>query len=174
MNAAGIISRLERFPRVVTSLTHGLDLADARWKPAPEHWSILEICAHLADEETEDFRARVRSTLLDPSAAWPALNLDGIADRRGYNGYDLGQTVDRFARDREASVRWLRSPEMAGADWARAYHHPRFGPIPAGDLLASWAAHDALHLRQIAKRLHGLAGRDAPEFSTRYAGEWTA
>jgi hypothetical protein len=39
-------------------------------------------------------------------------------------------------------------------------------------LLASWAAHDALHLRQIARRLHGLAARDAGPYGVAYAGEW--
>jgi hypothetical protein len=40
----------------------------------------------------------------------------------------------------------------------------------AGDLLASWAAHDARHLEQIAKRLHGLAARDGTPYSVAYAG----
>jgi hypothetical protein len=35
-------------------------------------------------------------------------------------------------------------------------------------------AHDYLHLRQIAKRMYQMAGRDAGEYSTRYAGEWRA
>ena len=42
------------------------------------------------------------------------------------------------------------------------------------DLLTSWAAHDALHLRQIAKRLFQLAERDGGEYNSRYAGEWRA
>jgi hypothetical protein len=36
--------------------------------------------------------------------------------------------------------------------------------------MASWAAHDALHLRQIAKRLYELTARDAGRYSAGYAG----
>ncbi len=42
----------------------------------------------------------------------------------------------------------------------------------AGTLFASWLAHDALHLRQIAKRMYELAVRDAGSFDTKYAGDW--
>jgi hypothetical protein len=57
-------------------------------------------------------------------------------------------------------------------DWSVAYQHPKVGPIRAGDLLTGWAAHDALHLRQISKRLFQLAERDGAGFTSRYAGEW--
>jgi hypothetical protein len=40
--------------------------------------------------------------------------------------------------------------------------------------MVSWAAHDMLHLRQIAKRLFQIAQRDGDGFSTDYAGEWKA
>ncbi|MBK7403801.1 MAG: hypothetical protein IPJ41_04000 [Phycisphaerales bacterium] len=63
---------------------------------------------------------------------------------------------------------------LAKVDWNRAYHHPKLGSLRAGDLLAAWAAHDALHLRQIAKRMHELASHDAPGFDAAYAGEWRA
>lgn len=170
MQAGAIIDRLMHFPAAVRALSAAASPADARWKPAPEHWSILEICCHLLDEEREDFRPRLESTLRDPGAAWPSLALDGVAEKRGYNQRDLAPVVAEFAAERARSVAWLRS--LPSPDWATAYIHPKIGPIRAGDLLASWAAHDALHLRQIAKRLHGLAGRDGDGFSTRYAGEW--
>ena len=82
--------------------------------------------------------------------------------------------LDEFARERAANIAWLRSVENAPApaDWSVAHHHPKFGPIAAGDLLAAWAAHDALHLRQIAKRLFELSLRDGAPFTTRYAGDW--
>lgn len=172
MNSAAIINRLERFPATLAPLLMGLPGADARWKPAPEHWSILEICGHLADEEREDFRERLRSTLEDPARPWPALDLDGVAARRGYNEQDLGLTLARFVAGRAESVVWLRT--LSSPDFSKAHDHPKFGPIRAGDLLASWAAHDALHLRQIAKRLHGLAARDGSPHAVEYAGEWTA
>ena len=56
-------------------------------------------------------------------------------------------------------------------DWAVAKTHPK-GDLSAGDLLASWAAHDLLHLRQIAKRLHGMLDTLGDPFTVGYAGTW--
>lgn len=172
MNSGAIIGRLEVFGRTLSAVVGELSDPDVRWKPAPEHWSILEVCCHLLDEEKEDFRVRVKSTLEDPSRPWPALELDRVAEKRSYNTRDLKATVAEFTRERAASVAWLRS--LKSPDWGRVYPARKLGPISAGELLASWGAHDALHLRQIAKRLHGLAGRDGTGFRLEYAGEWTA
>ena len=77
-----------------------------------------------------------------------------------------------MARLLAASVRWLRS--LRQPDFTKAYHPPQWGPIRAGDIMVSWAAHDALHLRQIAKRMFQLAQRDGGEYKTDYAGQWKA
>ncbi|MCC6659332.1 MAG: DinB family protein [Phycisphaerales bacterium] len=167
MNAEALVARLAAVGEAVPALVGGLADADVRWKPAPEHWSILEVACHMADEETEDFRARVGSTLRDPAAAWPPLDLKDVAQRRGYNTRDPRAEVAKFVAARRESVAWLRS--LRNPDWSRTYVHRSAGPLSAGDLLASWAAHDALHLRQIAKRLHGLA---ALEGKIDYAGQW--
>lgn len=175
MNATAIFARLAAFPAAVRAAIACVSDADLRFKPShpgiPQGpWCILEILNHLADEETDDFRIRLTLTLSNPAAPWPAIDPQGWAVSRSYLEQDPGETLDRFTTERARSVQWLRS--LRNPDWTRAHNHPKHGPIRAGDLLSSWAAHDALHLRQIAKRLHELAARDAPEFSTRYAGEW--
>lgn len=170
-DARALRDRLSHFPSALKAAALIASPADARWKPAPEHWSILEICCHLLDEEREDFAVRIASTLRDPSAAWPRLELEGIAEKRRYNEHDLAATLDAFTARRADSIKWLDSI-LAGADFTKSYEHPKFGALHAGMLLASWAAHDALHLRQVARRLHGLAQRDAGPYSVRYAGEW--
>lgn len=173
-DAGAIIGRLEVLPVALPGMVLGLTDADARWKPAAEHWSVLEVCCHLLDEEREDFRVRLRSVLEDPSRRWKPLGLDGIADRRGYNQRDLRATVSAFVEERRESVSWLRSliSPLARVSWEAAYEHERFGAMHAGMLLASWAAHDALHMRQISKRLYELARRDSGGWGVRYAGEW--
>lgn len=171
MDPGRLIDSLERFGAALPAVVAGVGPDDARWRPPEGAWSILEIVCHLADEEAEDFGARLRMTLEDPEKPWPAIDPPGWAARRRYNDGDLGVAVARFASLRRSSVRWLRG--LDEPDFDRAYNHPR-GIIRAGDLLASWAAHDALHLRQIAKRLYQLARRDAGGFSVGYAGEWTA
>lgn len=174
MQAASLASRLRIAPSMVEGLLAGLSADDARWSPDGNAWSILEVVCHLADEETEDFRVRLESTLRDPEAPWSPLDLENISVRRGYLGRDLREAVLLFAERRAENLYWLRGAMEAGPDWSRAYAHPKAGPISAASLLASWAAHDALHLRQIAKRLYELAQRDGGGASTGYAGEWSA
>ena len=172
MNAALLIDRLERFASVLAPLVRDLPESDAKFKPPTGAWSILEIVCHLADEEVEDFRARLKLTLESPETPWPKIDPEGAARDRRYNEQDLTQALDRFTRERHASIAWLRS--LGTPDWNLAYTHPKFGPQTAGMLLASWAAHDALHLRQIAKRFYELAARDGAPHTTGYAGEWGA
>lgn len=135
---------------------------------------MTEIVCHLADEETEDFRPRVEATLA--GAPWSPLDLDGVSERRGYNSRELVAELERFRSTRAANVQWFRAllDRPKAQDWATAHQHPKFGPIRAGDVLTSWAAHDALHLRQIARRLHNLAEEDAGSLGCRvdYAGAW--
>jgi hypothetical protein len=173
MNTARLVARLEAFARVLPAAVACVDPDEARWKPPSGAWSVLEIVNHLADEEVEDFWTRLERTLRNPDEPWERIDPERAARERGYNERELRESVDRFVRARRESIVWLRGLP-AEADWSVAHRHPAFGPIAAGDLLASWAAHDALHLRQIAKRLHELASRDAPGFETGYAGEWRA
>lgn len=170
VDAAAIVDRLRRFPEVVRAVTSTVSAGDAAWSPAPEHWSVLEICCHLLDEEREDFRVRLELTLRDPKLPWPALDLKDVSEKRGYLSRDLRTTVEQLAQERARSVAWLGG--LKDPAWSIAHHHPTLGMLSAGALLGSWAAHDALHLRQMARRLHDLARRDAGGFPVDYAGAW--
>ncbi len=164
-----LIDSLERFADVLPAAVRRLRSDDARWRPDDGGWSILEIVAHLADEEVEDFRARLRLTLQDPLADWPPIDPEGWAIQRRYNEGGLDAALGRFVAARRESVAWLRG--LPNPDYSQSHEHPR-GRLRAGDLLTAWVAHDALHLRQIAKRLYQIAGRDAGEFHADYAGRW--
>jgi hypothetical protein len=174
INLESMVERMARYPAVVRAAAMLVSAEDARWKPTAKDWSILEVCCHLLDEEREDFRLRLRSTLEDASRPWAPLDLTGVAEARGYNTRDLGETLAAFERERADSMAWLRGLEGAGkrVDWSIAYQHPKVGPVRAGELMVSWAAHDALHLRQISRRVYQMALRDAPGQSAVYAGEW--
>jgi DinB family protein len=168
MNADALIARLAPFPDTLDALLAKLPEADWRWRPAEGGWSLLEVVNHLVDEEVEDFRARVRHVLFDPSGPWPALDPEGVVVSRRYQERDPGESLRRFREERAASLAWLRG--LVAPDWTRSKPHPRVGSLAAGELLASWAAHDARHLQQIAKRLHGLAAKDGAPWSVAYAG----
>jgi len=172
MNSAALIESLHRFIDVLPPIVRGVSEDDARWRPEQGGWSILEVLTHMADEEVEDFRTRLKSTLEDPSRVWPPIDPEAWSRERRYNENDPGETLTRFIEARRESVAWLRTLESPVFE--NHYTHPVIGEIRAGDLLASWVAHDLLHLRQITKRIYELAMRDAAPYSGRYAGRWTS
>lgn len=172
MNADALIDRLEASGPLFRAVLSGVSEADLRWRPETGAWSLLEIVSHVADEELEDFRVRLRLTLEDPAADWPPLDPEAAATTRRYNEGDLGERLATFERERAQSVLWLRS--LRAPDWSRAHTFRPGIDLSAGDLLASWAAHDALHLRQVARRLFQVVERDAGSWRTTYAGEWGA
>ena len=169
-----LIQSLTRFPAILRAVMAEVDDATLRRQGGADGaaWSIVEILCHLADEEVEDFRTRLQLTLRDPKADWPGIDPEGVARSRGYQDQNPHEALDRFLRAREESLVWLAS--LGDADWSRAKVHPRLGTLRAGDLLASWAAHDLLHLRQIAKRLYESVNAAAEPYETEYAGRWTA
>ncbi len=171
MNFTAIVNRLEQLGEILPVLVAGVSDDDARWRPESGNWSVLEIVCHLADEEVEDFRARTKMTLENPRQAWPSIEPERTAIERDYNAQDLRTATETFVKERKRSVEWLRSLE--NPEWETAYHHPQAGLVAAGQLLASWVAHDQLHLRQIAKRFYELSGRDAAPYKNDYAGAWS-
>lgn len=172
-----MIDRLGRFPVAIAAAVEIAHGADAGWSPDPGSWSIAQIVQHLLDEERDDFRARLTLLLRDPKLDWPPLDPEGTARARGNRPEQCAALLREFAHERGESVAWLRGllhPGAPAVDWSLERRHPVLGAMRAGDLLAAWAAHDALHLRQVAKRLHQLAARDAGAFSVGYAGPWRA
>ena len=170
MHLPALIERLARFPAVLRAMVMWMPDEDVRWKPEDGAWSILEIVCHLADEEIEDFRTRLRMTLECPETEWPPINPAAAAVDRCYNQQPFDQALRRFLDERQASLAWLR--EIAEqADWDREKRHPKFAAIRAGSLLGAWVAHDLLHVRQIAKRQYQLSRRDAAPYELGYAGD---
>jgi hypothetical protein len=163
------LAQMEQHAEAVRILVHGLSDEWARWKPDPESWSILEVVCHLCDEERLDFRPRLDITLHRPDETWAPIDPQGWVTQREYNRRDLAQMAEEFLAERGKSIAWLKA--LSAPDWNASYQAP-FGEIRAGDLLASWAAHDLLHLRQLVE-LHWAGQLEmAQPFGVRYAGDW--
>ncbi len=160
---------LARGTEAIRGLVAGVTAEEARVRPAPDAWSILEVACHLLDEEREDFRPRLDLVLHRPDEPWARIDPAGWVTARRYNERDLDDTMAGFLAERERSLTWLAG--LSAPDWSREYRAP-FGPITAGALLASWAAHDLLHGRQLLElRRARLLSLTAPH-STQYAGDW--
>lgn len=171
MDIDPVIQRLRENADVFAALVRGVDDAQARWRPAPDRWSILEVVCHLADEESRDFRTRLDLTLHRPGEPWPPIDPEGWVEEERYAERDLAEEIKRFRSGRTHSVEWLRG--LDDPDWTLTYEHPTAGTLPASDLLASWLAHDLIHVRQVS-RLHRqyLEAALMPGCRVGYAGRW--
>lgn len=170
MDAAVVADRLARNAEHLLGLLEAVDEAQAAWRPGPGRWSLLELVNHLADEERLDFRARLASTLEDPTAPWPPIDPEGWVTSKDYAARDWRASLEDFRRERADSVAWLRG--LSAPDWSRAHEHPTIGTLRAGDLLTSWEVHDYLHLRQAVGLLHDWAVDRAAPYEGAYAGGW--
>ena len=153
----------------IRALVMGVTSAEARFKPNPKSWSILEVVCHLYDEEREDFRQLLDIIWHRPTEEWLPLDPGSQVATRRYNERNLSEALSSFLSEREKSLTWLQS--LSAPDWEAEYTMP-FGPIRAGDILASWAAHDILHMRQLVELRRTRIVSLAEPFDVRYAGKW--
>lgn len=163
------VNRLSGNRGVFESLMKDVSLEQVRWKPSPDKWSMLEVINHLYDEEREDFRQRLDLVLADPAQAWPPIDPRTWVDTRGYNEKDPPMSLNNFFAEREKSLSWLK--QLSAPNWQNRYEHSN-GPITAGDLLASWLAHDFLHIRQLTRLHWQYVAMLADPHQTTYAGPW--
>jgi hypothetical protein len=170
MNAPALIDSLARFPQTLSAITAGLSIEAYRRRGPAGQWSIVEIVGHLVDEEQLDFPVRLHLTLTNPTTDWPPIDPEATVRKNNWQDALLAPLSAKFAEKRAVNLRDLAGVE--NPDWAQIHTHPKFGSMSAGELLASWAAHDWLHLRQICKRLFECAQENAQPFCTDYAGQW--
>lgn len=164
-----VIERMAANATILESLTKGLAAAQASWKPKPDKWSILEVVNHLYDEEREDFRQRLQLVLTDPALAWPPIAPQEWVTTRAYSERDLGQSLENFLSERQKSLAWLRTLTSPNLE---SRHEREAGSLSAGDLLASWLAHDLLHIRQLTRLHWQYLAANAYPYRTEYAGPW--
>jgi hypothetical protein len=169
MNPEILCQELANGAELISSLLVGVTPAEARFKPNPETWSILEVVCHLYDEEREDFRLRLDLMLHRPTEPWPRNNPEGWVTARAYNERDFAEMLGQWLAERAASVAWLSG--LAAPNWD-AIVTSRVGTMRPGDMLAAWVAHDNLHQRQLVElRRSRLLGLVEP-YEVNYAGDW--
>lgn len=163
------LSQMAANAQRIRALAEGVADAQARWKPDPDSWSILEVVSHLLDEEKEDFRVFLDYTLHRRGETRPKIAPGEWVTERKYNEQDPAATLQAFLAARESSLDWLRG--LASPDWEVTYEAP-WGTIRAGDIFAAWVAHDLLHLRQLVRLHWAHTARNVEPYKTEYAGDW--
>jgi hypothetical protein len=169
MEFHSIIIQMQANARRIQALVEGVSPEQARWKPDPETWSILEVLCHLYDEEREDFRVRLDLILFHSGADWPPIDPAGWVSARAYNQQSLAEALQGYLTEREKSLAWLSGLREPDFDKSESGD---LGTISAGDMLASWAGHDLLHMRQLVELQRAYIVRLSGPYSSDYAGEW--
>jgi len=169
MNVEQLSSQLSSNAERIRVLVEGVPRDQARWKPESDSWSILEVVNHLYDEEIEDFPRRLDVILNQPDQGWTPIDPEGWVTERQYNQRQLEASLTNFLEARGKSLTWLET--LQSPDWNAVYAAP-FGQIRAGDMLAAWAAHDLLHMRQLVELHRAYTVRLVRPYSVDYAGPW--
>ena len=164
---------LSRSVEVIVKMTENVTEEQARWKPAPDRWSLLEVINHLYDEEKEDFRVRLGLIFQNPETPWPPIDPMNWVEARKYNERNIRKSIGDFELERKRSLEWLKG--LASPEWDTEFGGPGGGPTPmrAGDLLAAWTAHDCLHTRQMTGLFYDYLSVVFDPYSTAYAGAIT-
>lgn len=169
MDNESIINELERNGEVIRQLLTGTPKEMVSWRYAAGKWSLLEVICHLYDEEREDFRARVKLILNDPTEPWVKIDPPAWVLDRHYAQQDFEKKIQEFVIERDRSVAWLNS--LKAPKWDNYFVHPKVGPVSAQLILENWLAHDLLHIRQILKIKYEYLKTNISN-PLDYAGEW--
>ncbi len=146
------VAALRRTPDVLDALLGRIDDTWVWQRPAPQEWSAAEVVGHFIHGEQTDWIPRTRIILEHgPDRAFDPFDRDGWAAASA--GRSARELLDSFRSLREANVQTLLSWNLTAADLTRTGTHPAFGPVTLGQLLATWATHDHVHLAQLTQAL---------------------
>ena len=146
-NKLPCLDLLEATPEILRGLMSELSEDDARWKPAPDRFSIAEVLAHLAHSESHCYRMRLDRFMaetrpqFEPDDAQMYLHL--------YRDADPEESFDQFEDQREINLEFLRHLPAGAGD--RVALHREYGEITLAQMLNEWALHDLGHIRQVAE-----------------------
>ncbi|MCP4538301.1 MAG: DinB family protein [Chloroflexi bacterium] len=169
MDLDRFISQMADNAQRIRIFVEGASDHQVRWRPTPDSWSILEVIMHLFDEEKEDFRVFLDVILHHPDSPRPKINPQGWVTEHNYNEQDPQESLQGFLTARKESLLWLKN--LSSPNWETIYNAP-FGPIRAGDVFASWVAHDLLHTRQLLELHWAYTTLGLDPYKVDYAGSW--
>jgi hypothetical protein len=151
-NGLPCLDLLESTPSVLRGIMSGLSEESARWKPAPDRFSVAEVLAHLSLSEGHCYRDRVDRIMAEDRPAIEADDASLHYDQ--YRGRDAEEDFAHFEEQRETNIERLRSlPPGSGA---RAALHSEAGEVTLAQMLHEWAMHDLGHIRQVAELVRAL------------------
>lgn len=145
-HALPCLAMLEATPSILRGLMTELTADDACWKPAPDHFSVAEVLAHLSHSEGHCYRMRLDRFMRDDRPEFDTDDAHMYLDL--YRDADPDAAFTHFVVQRQSNLDYLRSLPLAAGD--RMALHRAHGPISLAEMLHEWVLHDLAHIRQIA------------------------
>ena len=156
-----IVQNLERSRQEFNAAVAGLTESQAKARPNPECWSVLDCVEHVAIVEDRFLRWLEAAKKLDAPRVDKeneAVLMDRVPDRSMRvkapeavlptgRFTTLGQAIEQFNAERTRSVQFAE--DRCDDLYCLASEHPRFGPVNGVELLIVIAGHARRHAEQI-------------------------
>jgi enterochelin esterase-like enzyme len=141
-DSSAILTLLESTPALLASILLEMPEDLRKRRPAPAKWSAHEHFCHLASQEPP-MRERLERMLLADDPELAPLSPSPEEEQGALRQVDLGDAMERFARERAAVVARLRALPPEG--WERTGRHPERSPYTVFILARQLMLHDMLH-----------------------------
>lgn len=140
-------------PATLAQLLAGVSDDALRCRPAPGKWSVIEIIAHLAEDELTS-TWRYRQMIEQPGVTLTGCDQDQWAALGDYSSWKVGEALEMFRLLREANLRLLA--RLSLEQWNCHGMHTERGRLTVRELARHMAAHDTTHILQIQRLLESV------------------
>lgn len=144
------LSMQRQAPDTIASLIAGVSEDTLHRRPAPGKWSIVEIIAHLAEDELSS-SWRYRQMLEHDGIPLSPFDQDLWSRMGDYHSWSSRDAFEMYRLLRQANL--LLLSRLSASDWERSGVHAERGPITVRALATHMAAHDINHIQQIERIL---------------------
>lgn len=144
------ISLLSKTPTTLSTLLHNLDEDWIYTREREDSWNAFDIVGHLIHGEITDWIPRARIILSNANdKSFPPF--DRFAQEKASEGKTLQQLLEEFEALRKTNLETLKAWQLNEEQLALTGVHPEFGEVTLKALIATWAAHDFVHLNQMTR-----------------------
>ena len=142
------IEILSRTPEVLKTQLSGLSEEWVHENEGEGTWSPYDIVGHFIHGEKTDWIPRMKIILSDKEDK-TFTPFDRFAQEAESEGKTIDDLLDEFAELRNENLKTLKSTVLTAVEYSKTGIHPDFGEINLEELLATWTAHDLVHLAQL-------------------------
>ncbi len=143
---------LERTPDTVQAMLSELPEAWTLCDEGDNAWSPFITVAHLVHQEEVNWLPRAK-IIVEHGETLPFTSFEQSDMFDVAKGKTLSILLDEFSALRAKSLTTLHQMNLAPEDLSRRGHHPMWGTVALGQLLAAWTVHDLNHIHQIVKTM---------------------